>query len=93
LSVFVYGCETWPLILREEHWLRVFENRVLRKRFGLKRKEVTGEWRGLQNKGLYDSYSSPNIVVVIKTKKNKMGGSCSTCGGKEKCVQGFGGET
>jgi hypothetical protein len=39
----VYGCENWYLILREEHWLRVFENRVLRKRFGLKREEVRGE--------------------------------------------------
>jgi hypothetical protein len=50
LPVFVYGCETWSLILREKHWLRVLENRVLRKRFGLKREEVTGEWRGLQTR-------------------------------------------
>jgi hypothetical protein len=71
----------------------VFENRVLRKRFGLKMEEVTGEWRGLQNKELYDPYSSPNIVLVIKPKKNKMSGARSTCGGQEKCMQGFGGET
>ena len=47
LSVVVYGCETWSLTLREER--RVFENRVLRRVFGLKRDEVTGEWRKLHN--------------------------------------------
>jgi hypothetical protein len=45
LSVFLYGCETWFLTLREEHRLRVFENRVLRRIFGPKRDEVTGGWR------------------------------------------------
>jgi len=45
--VFLYGCETWSLTLREELRLRVFENRVLRRVFGLKRVEVTGEWRKL----------------------------------------------
>ena len=92
MPVFVYGCETWSLILREEHWLRVFENRVLRERFGLKREEVTGEWKGIQNEELNDPYSSPYIVLVIRTKKNKMSGKCSMCGGQEKCIQGFGGE-
>jgi hypothetical protein len=45
--VILYGCETWSLTLREEHILRVFENRVLRRIFGPKRDEVTGEWRRL----------------------------------------------
>jgi hypothetical protein len=45
LPVVLYGCETWPLTLREEHRLRVFENRVLRRIFGPKRDEVTGGWR------------------------------------------------
>jgi hypothetical protein len=45
LPVVLYGCETWSLTLREEHILRVFENRVLRRIFGPKRDEVTGEWR------------------------------------------------
>jgi hypothetical protein len=45
LPVVLYGCETWSVTLREEHRLRVFENRVLRKIFGPKRDEVTGEWR------------------------------------------------
>ena len=45
LTVFLYGCETWSLTLREERRLRVFENRVLKRIFGPKRDEVTGEWR------------------------------------------------
>jgi hypothetical protein len=52
LPVVVYGCETWSLTLREEHKLRVFENRVLRKIFGPKRDEVTGKWRKLLNEEL-----------------------------------------
>jgi hypothetical protein len=54
--------------LREECRLRVFENRVLRRIFGPKRDEVTGEWRRLHNKELYALYSSPNITRVIKAK-------------------------
>jgi hypothetical protein len=53
LPVVLYGCETWSLTLREEHRLRVFENRVLRGIFGPKRDEVTGEWRKLQNGELH----------------------------------------
>jgi hypothetical protein len=49
----LYGCETWSLTLREEHRLRVFENRVLRRIFGPKREEVTGEWRKLQKGASY----------------------------------------
>jgi hypothetical protein len=50
LPVVLYECETWSLTLREEHRLRVFENRVLRRIFGPKRDEATGEWRKLVNK-------------------------------------------
>jgi len=49
LPVVLYGCETWSLTLREKRRLRVFENRVLRRIFGPKRDEVTGEWRKLLN--------------------------------------------
>jgi hypothetical protein len=49
LPLVLYGCETWCLTLREEHRLGVFENRVLRRIFGPKRDEVTGEWRKLHN--------------------------------------------
>ena len=54
LPVVLYGCETWSLTLREERRLRVFENRVLRRVFGPKRNEVTGEWRKLHNEELSD---------------------------------------
>jgi hypothetical protein len=53
-SLFAYGCETCSLTLREEHRLRVFENRVLRKIFGPKRDEVTGGWRKLHNEELHN---------------------------------------
>jgi hypothetical protein len=58
----LYGCETWSLTLREEHRLRVFENRVLRRTFGPKRDDVTSDWRKLHNKELHDLYSSPSII-------------------------------
>jgi hypothetical protein len=59
-------CETWSLILRQEHKLRVFENRVLRRMFGPKRDEVTGGWRKLHNEKLHNFYSSPRIIRMIK---------------------------
>jgi hypothetical protein len=62
----LYGYKTWSLTLGEECWLRVFENRVLRRIFGPKRDEVIGEWRRLHNKELYALYSSPDIIRVIK---------------------------
>jgi hypothetical protein len=67
ISLFVvYECETWSLTLREESRLRVFENRALRRIFGPKRDEVTGERRKLHNEELHDLYCSPNIVRVVK---------------------------
>jgi hypothetical protein len=69
LSVVLYGCETWSLTLGEEHRLRVFENRVLRRIFGPKRDEVTGEWRKLHNEEIHDLYSSPSIIRIIKSRR------------------------
>ena len=65
----LYRCETWSLTLREESRLKVFENRVLRRVFGPKRDEMTGEWRKLHNEELNDLYSLPNIVRVVKSRR------------------------
>jgi hypothetical protein len=69
LPVVLYWCETWSLTLREEHRLRVFENRVLRGIFGPKRDEVTGDWRKLHNGELHNLYSSPDIIRQIKSRR------------------------
>jgi hypothetical protein len=69
LPVVLYGCETWSLTLREGQRLRVLENMVLRKIFGLKKDEVTGGWRELHNKELHDLYSSPSIIRIIKPRR------------------------
>jgi hypothetical protein len=85
LPVVLYGCETWST-LREEHRLRVSENRVLRRIFGSKREEVTGEWRKLNSGELHNLYSSPD------SKETVMGRACGMHGMKQKRVQGFGGK-
>jgi hypothetical protein len=58
----LYGCKTWSLTLREEHRLRMFENRVLRRIFGPKGDEVTREWRKVHNEELHILYSSADII-------------------------------
>jgi hypothetical protein len=80
LLVVLYGCETWSLTPREEHRLRVFENRVLRRVFGPKRDEVRGEWRRLHNEELNDLYSSPNIVREIKSRRMRWAGHVARMG-------------
>ncbi|KAJ4428760.1 hypothetical protein ANN_25753 [Periplaneta americana] len=80
LPVVLYGCETWTLTLREEHRLRVFENKVLRKIFGAKRDEVTGEWRKLHNTELHALYSSHDIIRNIKSRRLRWAGHVARMG-------------
>ncbi|KAJ4442069.1 hypothetical protein ANN_11935 [Periplaneta americana] len=80
LPVVLYGCETWTLSLREENRLRVFENKVLRKIFGAKRDEVTGEWRKLHNAELHALYSSPDIIRNIKSRRLRWAGHVARMG-------------
>ncbi|KAJ4438525.1 hypothetical protein ANN_14470 [Periplaneta americana] len=80
LPVVTYGCETWTLTLREEHRLRVFESKVLRKIFGAKRDEVTGEWRKLHNTELHAFYSSDDIMRNIKSRRLRWAGHVGRMG-------------
>ena len=80
LPVVLYGCEAWSLTLREERKVRVFENMVLRRIFGPRRDEVTGEWRRLHNEELNDLYTSPNIVTVIKSRRMRWAGHVARMG-------------
>jgi hypothetical protein len=69
LPVVLYGCETLSLTSSEEHRLKVFENRVLRRIFGSKRDEVKAGWRKLHNKEFHNLYSSPSINRMIKSSR------------------------
>ena len=80
LPVFLYGCETWLLTRREERKLRVFKNMVLRRIFGPRSDEVTGDWRRLHNEELNDLYSLPNIVWVIKSRRMRWAGHVACMG-------------
>jgi hypothetical protein len=82
LPVVLYGCETWSLTLREEHRLRVFVNRVLRRTFGPKRDAVTGYWRKLHKEDLHNLCSSPNITGMIKSRRMRWAGHVARIGRK-----------
>jgi hypothetical protein len=71
LPAALYRCETSSLTLKEEHKLKVFENRVLRRIFGCKREEVAGGWRRMHNEELHNLYDLPSIVRVIKSRRMK----------------------
>jgi hypothetical protein len=81
LPVVLYGCATWSLTLREEHRMRVFENRVLRRIFGPKRDGVTGGWRRLHNE-LHNLYSSISIIRMIKPRMIRWAGHVARIEGK-----------
>jgi hypothetical protein len=68
------------VVFREEHRLRVFENRVLRNIFGPKRKDMTGMWIKLQKQELDDLYSSPNIIPVTKSRRLRWTGHVACMG-------------
>ena len=80
MPVVLYGCETWSLTLREERKLRVFENRVFRRIFRLKKEEVRGKWRKLYKEELNDLCCSPNIVRVIKSRRMRWAGHVARVG-------------
>jgi hypothetical protein len=69
LSAVLYGYETWSLILREEHRLRVFTNRLLKRIFGPKRDEVRGGLRKMHNEGFHNLYSSPSIIRMNRSRR------------------------
>jgi hypothetical protein len=89
LPVVLYGCETWSLTLREERRLRVFDNRALRRIFGPKRDEVTGEWRKLHNEELNDLYCSSNIVEMIKPRRMRWAGHVARMGDRRGVYRGL----
>jgi hypothetical protein len=80
--VALYGCGTWSLTLREEHRLRVFENRVLRNR-----DEVTGGWRKLHNEELHNFHSSPSIITMIKSRRIRWTGHVAKMGAKRNAYR------
>jgi hypothetical protein len=87
LPVVLFGCETWSLTLREEHGLRAFENRALRRIIGPKREE-DGSWRKLHNDELHSLYTSPNIVRVIKSRRTRWAGHVARME-EEEVITGF----
>jgi hypothetical protein len=88
LPAVLYACETWSLTLKEEHRLRVFENRVLRRIFVPKGDDVTGGWRKLHNEELHNLYSLPSIIRMFKSRRMRWQ-VCSTNGGRRGLHIGY----
>jgi hypothetical protein len=84
LPPVLYRCETWPLILREENRLRMFENRLLWRIFRPKRDKIIGDWRKLHNEELHNLYSMPNIIRLIKLRRMRWAGHIAWM--EEKCI-------
>ena len=74
MCTVLHGCETWSVILREEHRLRLFDSRVLREAVWPVRHKVTRNWKRLHDEVLYDLYHSPNIIQVPKLRGMKTAG-------------------
>jgi hypothetical protein len=90
LSVVLYGCETWSLILKEEHRMRVFENTMLRNILRPGKHEVTGSGEDYITRS-FTICTAHRILFGDQIKKNESGGACSTYGRQEMCIEGFGG--
>jgi hypothetical protein len=84
LPVVLYGCGTWTFTRREEHTLRVFENRILRRVFGPNRDEVTGEWRKWHSEELHNLYSYADIIRQVKTRRMRWAGHVARAGEERK---------
>jgi hypothetical protein len=80
LPVVLYVCETWSLTVREEHKLKVFENRMLRRIFGPKRDGVTEGWRKLHNEELHNLCPSRSIIRIIKSRRMRWAGHVTRMG-------------
>jgi hypothetical protein len=78
--------------VREEHRLRVLENRVLRKIFGPGREEVTGGWRKVSMEKLHDLYTLPDVVIGNRINEDEIVWDCDKYVGERKCLHSFGGE-
>jgi hypothetical protein len=75
--------------IKEEHRLRVFENRVLRRTFGLRRDEMAGDWRKVHNEELHNLYSSTRIIRMIKSKRMRCAGHVARMGEKRNACKIF----
>jgi hypothetical protein len=80
LPVVLYRCDIWSLTVREEHKLRVFEKRLLRRIFGPQRDGVTGGWRKMHNEEHHNLYSSPSIIRIIKSRRMRWAGHVARMG-------------
>jgi len=78
------GCESWSTTLADEHKLRVFESKVLRKIYGPKRDEMTGEWRRLHNEEQQGLYDSPDVVKIMKSRRLRWAGHVARMGKKRR---------
>ena len=84
MPVILYGYESWNTTLADEHKLRVFENKGLRKIYGPKRDEMTGEWRRLHNEELHGLYDSPDVVRIMKSRRLRWAGYVARMGEKRR---------
>jgi hypothetical protein len=83
----LYGCKNWFLILREEHRLKISENRMLRKICGMKRDKIIGGWSKLHNAELHNLYSSPNIFKIVKPRRMKLAEHVARMGEKRSAYR------